>query len=285
MPAKPRVAIVGPGNLGTATALTLRKAGYAVSEIIYREGGRSRARAVALARKVRARTCDFTDAELSAEIIWLCVPDRQIAACATSLAPRTSWKKKIVLHSSGALASDELITLRQLGASAASLHPLMTFVPSSTPSLVGVPFAAEGDSLALRAARAIVRDLGGDIFLINKENKAAYHAWGSFSSPLLIALLVTAEQVAHSAGIRGSAARKRMLPILRQTLSNYAEKGAAKAFSGPIIRGDADTVRKHLETLKRIPDALQVYVALARSALRTLPNEERDQLEAVLANW
>ncbi len=263
--------------------LMLRKAGYTVDEVVYRERGRSRARARSLAQKLGARACELTMTRLSAEVVWFCVPDREIAACAASIAPRAAWKEKIVLHSSGALASDELSALRQLGASAASLHPFMTFVPSSTPSLVGVPFAVEGDPRALRAARIIVRDLGGETFAIKKKDKAAYHAWGSFSSPLLIALLVTAEQVAHRAGVRGPAARNRMLPILQQTLTNYAEKGAAKAFSGPIIRGDAETVRKHLEILREVPGALQVYVALARSALRNLPNQERAQLEAVLA--
>ena len=100
------------------------------------------------------------------------------------------------MHSSGALTSDELAVLRSQGASVASVHPLMTFVQGSRPSLAGVSFAVEGDSAAVRLARRIVKDVGGKAYSILKKDKAAYHAWGTFASPLLTALLATAEEVA-----------------------------------------------------------------------------------------
>lgn len=162
------------------------------------------------------------------------------------------------------------------------MHPMMTFVRSVRPSLEGVPFAIEGDRAAERVARRIVRDLGGDPFVIAKRNKAAYHAWGAFASPLLIAALITAEHVAIAAGIRGKAARAKMLPIVQQTIQNYAERGAAAAFSGPIIRGDAQIVRKHLNVLTGVPGAKDVYVALARAALQYLPSRDRKSLKKIL---
>src|SRR5216684_8348937 len=119
----------------------------------------------------------------------------QIAAAARELAPATAWKGKIAFHSSGALASDELNVLRRRGAAVASVHPMMTFVRGSIPSLKGVPFGVEGDAAAVRVARRVVKDLGGEVFTVRKQNKAAYHAWGAFASPLLVAALVTAEQV------------------------------------------------------------------------------------------
>jgi predicted short-subunit dehydrogenase-like oxidoreductase (DUF2520 family) len=192
------------------------------------------------------------------------------------------WNDKVALHSSGALASDELRLLRRRGAAVASVHPLMTFVRGSVPSLNGVPFAFEGDPAAVRIARKIVRDLGGEAFPISRNRKMAYHAWGAFASPLLIALLVTAEKVARAAGLSTAEARRKALPILRQTLANYEKLGSAGAFSGPIVRGDAQVVRRHLLELKKVPEARAVYVALARAGLRHLPAGNRRELQKLL---
>jgi predicted short-subunit dehydrogenase-like oxidoreductase (DUF2520 family) len=210
------------------------------------------------------------------------VPDREIAAAARRLASVVDWTKKIAFHSSGALASDELKSLRQRGAAVASVHPLMTFVSGSMPSLIGVPFAMEGDAAAVRSARQIVRALGGEAFTIRKQHKAAYHAWGAFASPLLVAMLVTAEQLARKAGLSAVEARKMVLPIVRQTIANYGALGAAGAFSGPIVRGDAEIVRKHLRVVREVPETTDVYLALAQAALRYLPARNRADLKRAL---
>jgi predicted short-subunit dehydrogenase-like oxidoreductase (DUF2520 family) len=280
--AKPSIAIVGPGNLGSALAARLHDAGYQVREIVSPESRSSQKKGRALARAVGARFAAVSRAGLETNVVWLCVPDREISSAARVLAPQTEWEGKVALHSSGALASDELQVLRRRGASVASLHPLMTFVSGSTPALVGVPFAVEGDRAAVRLARRIVRDLKGELFTIAKQKKSAYHAWGAFTSPLLLAALVTAEQVAKIAGIDRKTARRRMLPIVRQTIENYVRNGPARAFSGPLIRGDAETVLKHLKALGRVGSARDVYLALARSALANLPVRNRKSLEKIL---
>jgi predicted short-subunit dehydrogenase-like oxidoreductase (DUF2520 family) len=192
------------------------------------------------------------------------------------------WKGRVALHSSGALASDELAVLRERGASVASVHPMMTFVRGSRPSLAGVSFAIEGDRAAVRWARRIVKDLGGHAFAIRKKDKAAYHAWGTFASPLFTALLATTEQVAATAGVARKAAKRRMIPILLQTLANYAAFDAGSAFSGPIVRGDVDTVKRHLRMLADAPTAREVYTALARAALLYLPAKRKSELSKVL---
>src|SRR5256885_14754074 len=275
MPAKPQIAIVGPGRLGGALSLALTEAGYRVREVISRDAPSSQKRARDIARKTRSLTTTLKTANLNSDLIWFCVPDREIALAARALIPSAEWKGKVAFHSSGALASDELNLLRRRGAVVASVHPMMTFVRGSVPSLKGVAFALEGDAKGIRLARKITRDLGGDAFSISKTNKIAYHAWGGFSSPLLVAMLVTAERVAKAAGLSAAQARKIMLPIVKQTLANYSALGPGGAFSGPIVRGDATIVRKHLRTLQKIPRAKEVYVALARAALQYLPARNR----------
>jgi predicted short-subunit dehydrogenase-like oxidoreductase (DUF2520 family) len=213
--------------------------------------------------------------------VWFCVPDGEIVKCARLLAAR-DWAGKVAVHSSGAMTSDVLGVLRKRGARVASVHPMMTFVEGITPDLNGVGFAIEGDRETVQTIGKIVRRLGGESFRIAAEDKTLYHAWGTFLSPLLTALLAAGEQVAQGAGVSSSRVRRWMLPIVRQTVENYAKQGGARGFSGPIIRGDVATIRKHLQVLRKLPVAREVYVALARSALRTLPARHAKELKALL---
>lgn len=278
---KPSIAIVGPGNLGTALARSLHTAGYDISTIVTRTTKASQRKGKLLAKKIGTSVAS-TLADSSFTLAWLCVPDSQIANAARTFASQTEWKGKIALHSSGALPSQALAPLRKRGAAIASLHPLMTFVPRSNPSLAGVSFAVEGDARAVRIARRIVQDLAGRPYSISKRDKAAYHAWCTFASPLLTALLATSDQVAALAGIGKKAAARRMTPILLQTIHNYANLGPAAGFSGPIIRGDIVTLEKHLLVLRKVPAARDAYLSLARSALEFLPAKNQQQLKRLL---
>ncbi len=316
MTRKPTVAIVGAGSLANFLAVALHDAGFTITEIVARDSPRSRRRARALAAKVGARAVTAHSAALDATLFWFCVPDREIrgaaSALAVSLAARAAAHKKggvpskvpsrlpskfpskfpnkvpnkvrFALHSSGALLSRELEPLCQAGATVASVHPLMTFVAGAHPSLTGVPFAIEGDDAATRVARRIVRELGGESFSLAAARKAAYHAWATMTSPLLLAYLVTLEEAAQAAGLTPEQARRKSLPIITQTLANYSRLGPAQSFSGPLVRGDAETVAKHLAVLKKHPGAREVYVALARAAMRGLPVKNRDGLKRLLRN-
>jgi len=160
----------------------------------------------------------------------------------------------------------------------------MTFVHGTSVPLREVPFTVEGDSAAVRAARRVIDGIGGVAHSIRKQDKAAYHLWATFASPLMTALFATAEQVASIAHIPSAESRKRVIPMLQQTLDNYARLGAADGFSGPIIRGDSQTVERHLHELKDAPVAREVYVALARAALRFLPSKRKSALKRLLGS-
>ena len=313
----PRITLVGPGNLANALAAALHIAGYVIEAIVASGRAGSLRRARILAKKVGALAVTAEQSAIHAEVVWFCVPDGAIAGAAKTLKPTADWTGKIALHSSGALSSDELATLRRAGAAVASAHPLMTFVRrsriqqpgvqqpgvrqprvrqtrvrqtrarqtrvgQSTAPLAGVPFAMEGDKMAVRAARRIVKHLGGESCAIRKHDKAAYHAWASFASPLLTALLVTSEQVAAAAGLRPAVAKKRMLPMIRQTLANYAAWGGSAAFSGPIVRGDAATIKRHLDSLRTDRIAGNVYRSLVRAAVAYLPGKNKKMVRAAV---
>jgi predicted short-subunit dehydrogenase-like oxidoreductase (DUF2520 family) len=275
--------IVGPGKLGTGMALALRAAGYRIAEVVSRDQPRSRRRARSLARLTGARAATIAEADFSAPLVWLCVPDDAIAGCAADLARRRHWEGRTVLHASGALSSAELAPLRRRGAVVASLHPMMSFAGGrAAPVLRGVLFALEGDAAAAPVARRIVRDLKGELFPIRGAAKPLYHAWGSFSSPLLMATLATGELVARRAGVPAAKVRRAIRPIVERTLQNYLRAGTAAAFTGPLVRGDLLTITRHLEALRKIPRAHAAYVALLRSALDLLPVKKSREVARLL---
>jgi predicted short-subunit dehydrogenase-like oxidoreductase (DUF2520 family) len=302
----PSIAIVGAGNLATFLAISLHRAGFNIAEIISRETPRSLRNARSLAAKIGAHGVTDKSAKLDAELVWLCVPDREIrnAALAVSerlrvlkhqssreisearLEKKDSEREKsrlnFAFHSSGALSSRELDPLRRAGLATASVHPLMTFVPHTNPSLTEVPFALEGDAKATGIAKQIVRKLGAKTVFVSASNKSAYHAWATLASPLFLAFLVTLEEAALAAGIKRRDARAMSLPIIRQTLENYSRLGSAHSFSGPIIRGDVQTVAKHLALLKAHSKTREVYRALAIMAIDKLPSRNKREFRRLL---
>ena len=253
------------GRLGTALAQRLSEAGYEVSKINSR-GSRHPSR-------------------LIADVIWFCVPDAEVLTVVRSFS-KAEWKEKFAFHSSGVLTSEVIASfLRREGARVASVHPLMTFVKGSVPQLRGVPFAIEGDPSAVRAAQQITHELGGRAVGISKRDKVAYHAFATMICPLLVSLLAASEKAAALAGLANAEARRRMMPIIQQTLRNYEKLGPAGAFSGPIVRGDVETVRAHLEALSKAPAAKTAYCALAKAALEYLPSKNKEEIRDQLGEF
>ena len=287
------VTLIGLGNWGTALASALDAAKIPVRAIVVRK---IRAEDRRLAKKYGAELRTLAGvarnaAKLEAEIFWICTPDAAIAATAAALV-RQGWiaRKPVVLHSSGALASTELAAAREAGASVASVHPMMSFprrvgATDDAVSLRGVPFALEGDARAVRMARRVVRALGGEPFAIRTEDKAMYHAFGAFASPLVTALLTAAVKTGEAAGLSQADAMRRMRPMVERTVEKFFAHGPAKSLSGPVARGDAATVARHLAALRLLTqgELLEIYCALQRFAVEALPGKNKAALGRVLA--
>jgi len=281
------VAIIGPGNWGISLAHALGIAGVPLGEVIVRAGGgRSPGGSAKPSHALPITT--FARAKLEADVLWLCVPDAAIPAVTRRLVQRgaalgTKLKGQIVVHSSGALSAEVLKAAVNAGASVASVHPMMSF-PTRTPvPLQGVPFGIEADAASRRILNAIVRQIGGRPFPIKAGNKALYHAVGVLSSPLLVSHLVAAQQAAALAGFSPRQARSLIEPIAQATLGSFFLRGAQKSFSGPIARGDVQTIRLHLQALEPHPMLAGVYRSLALYAMETLPAPGRKELRRLLS--
>jgi predicted short-subunit dehydrogenase-like oxidoreductase (DUF2520 family) len=282
---KKSVTVIGPGSLGSALTVSLKEAGLKVVEVVYRSGGNktTRLKAETIARRVGAQAVSFGEAKFAADIVWICVADRSIAEVALKLAKQGDWRGKAVFHASGALSSDELKPLRKRGAKVASVHPMMTFVAGVAPSIKGVVFAVEGDAAALRIARAVIAQLGGESFVLAKKDKPLYHALGAFASPLVVAQTAAAERIGRKLGLTPQKTRRVIASILRQTVENYLKHGPAAAFSGPLVRGDVQTVRSNIMALKRVHGVSEIYRALAKVALEDLPVKNAKKIRRLLS--
>ncbi len=282
---QPSVSIIGLGNWGSSLAHALGVAGVRLDEVV--SGAHTAAGAAKWGRTLPLTT--FDRAQFKADVLWLCVPDAAIARVTSRLVKRVEklvgergLKGQIVVHSSGALSGQVLQSAAHAGASVASVHPVMSF-PTRTPvALEGVSFGIEADAASRRILSAIVRQIGGRPFSIKAASKALYHAVGVLSSPLLVSHLAAAQEAAALAGFSPRQARRLIEPIARATLDNFFLRGAGKSFSGPIARGDVETIRLHLRALKPHPMLAGVYRSLALYALDTLPASSKKDLRASL---
>ena len=268
---KPDVSIIGTGRLGTALAIALSSEGYSINALIARRRGNARRAAALLDGPTRVMAVkDLADSPAPG-LLLIATPDDQIATVAEMLG-ELDWldgKMPTVLHTSGALSSDVLTPLRDKGWSTGSLHPLVSVSePKAGARLLrGAFWCVEGDRLAVRQGKAIVRDLEGKSFSISADKKPLYHAAAVMVSGNVTALFDVALEMLGQCGLEPTQARQALLPLLASAVRNLEEMETSRALTGTFARGDVETVKRHLETLKGNKSALEIYRVLGLRSL------------------
>ena len=268
---KPDVSIIGTGRLGTALAIALSSEGYSINALIARRRGNARRAAALLDGPIRVMAVkDLADSPAPG-LLLIATPDDQIATVAEMLG-ELDWlngKTPTVLHTSGALSSDVLTPLRDKGWSTGSLHPLVSVSePKAGARLLrGAFWCVEGDRRAVRQGKAIVRDLEGKSFSISADKKPLYHAAAVMVSGNVTALFDVALEMLGQCGLERTQARQALLPLLASAVRNLEEMETSRALTGTFARGDVETVKRHLETLKGNKSALEIYRVLGLRSL------------------
>lgn len=196
-----------------------------------------------------------------ADVVLLAVPDAAIAAAAAVVAPG-----RLVGHLSGATGLAPLAPHEAFG-----LHPLMTVTASGAPFAGAAAAVAGTTERALRTAHEMASALGMRGFVVRDEDRAAYHAAASIASNYLVALEGFAEELAATAGVDRTA----LVPLVRASVDNWAERGAPAALTGPVARGDHETVRRQRDAVvERLPHRVELFDALTRATreLAASPN-------------
>lgn len=282
---KASVSIVGAGRLGQALALALRASGYPILAFVARRVSHAR-KAAGLFNKSEKQVLSLRANQLDqlppSDLIIITTPDdaiedtaRQLAACEIGRVSR-----RTVLHTSGALSSEVLSPLTKAGFHTGSLHPLVSVSESEAgaKALRGAFYCVEGDREAMRLARVVVSDLGGNSFSIRPESKALYHAAAVMASGHVVALFDFATEMLAACGVRRKNARRILMPLLKSTVNNLTQSDAEKALTGTFARGDLATVKRHLAALSRkeFAEALEIYKLLGHRSMKLAEKNELD---------
>jgi predicted short-subunit dehydrogenase-like oxidoreductase (DUF2520 family) len=245
-----RIGFIGAGKVATAFGRYLHGHGISISGYFDRH-----AEKVARASQI-THSRPYPDAATVAEhseILLITTRDDQIeGACEDLCRQKCIGAHHLVGHMSGAHSSRILAEAGQRGATVFSLHPLQAFADEDK-ALAELPstyFSLEGEGERLQPVRQLLSQIGNRYFLITPENKSLYHLSACILSNYLVTLMDNGLAALEKSGIDPQEGFQAMRPLIEGTLSNIARLGPAKALTGPIARGDAGTVRQHLQALK-----------------------------------
>jgi predicted short-subunit dehydrogenase-like oxidoreductase (DUF2520 family) len=260
---KTRVGVVGAGRVGAVLAAALRAAGHDVVAVAG-ESPASRTRIETLLPGVHvdkpsavARACD---------LLLLTVPDDMLGNVVAMLSASGAIRPgQRVVHTSGKHGLAVLQPAADLGAEVLAMHPAMTFTGTDV-DLGRLPGCVYGVTATLdthELATELVSDLGGSIVWVPEDRRALYHAGLAHGANHLVTLVTQAMDLLRASGAQDPAATLR--PLLNAALDNALSYGSA-ALTGPIVRGDVETVRAHLTDIAtESPETLESYVAMARA--------------------
>jgi predicted short-subunit dehydrogenase-like oxidoreductase (DUF2520 family) len=261
-PAQLQVGVVGAGRVGTVLAVALSRAGHRVVA--------ASAVSAASVRRIRANLPDTVirqPAEVVAQsgLVLLTVPDDVLAGLVAGLASTgADLSGRLLAHASGRHGLAVLEPATQLGAMPLALHPVMTFTgrPDDVDRLAGISFGVTAPEALRPVAEALVVEMGGEPFFIGEELRDLYHAALSIAANHLVTLVTQSSDLLRQAGV---AEPGRMLgPLLSAALDNALRLGDA-GLTGPVARGDAETVAGHIRALRAAsPEVLPSYLAMAR---------------------
>lgn len=261
------LSIIGAGRVATALGrLLARHASVQVRDVL----ARSVASAKAAVDFIGAGTPVAAFADLrAADVFLLAVPDDQIAdCCAQLIASRVVGAGAIVFHCSGALGADVLAPARGAGAAVASLHPVRSFADPAgvADDFAGTCCGIEGDRAATDVLRQLFDALGARVIQIDAAHKTLYHAAAVFASNYVVTLIDVAMQVYGQAGVAPAVALEMIAPLLRESAENAFRLGPADALTGPIARGDTNTVMRQQAALAAWhPAHATLYAQLAEA--------------------
>jgi predicted short-subunit dehydrogenase-like oxidoreductase (DUF2520 family) len=207
--------------------------------------------------------------------LFFATPDDRILD-AYNAAKKFIRHKTLVGHFSGLLTSTVFpfskYTCR------ASIHPFATFPYISVPPLrKKYPLFTEGDAQALRKVRAIFTEKHFTIHSIRKKNKVLYHLIAVFASNFLIGLMSAAQSTSKRIGWEEKDFNDLVIPIMKETIMNARALGISKALTGPLARGDISTIKKHLKTLNKNKNVLNIYKTLSIQLIVSMDNPDNSR--------
>jgi predicted short-subunit dehydrogenase-like oxidoreductase (DUF2520 family) len=197
-------------------------------------------------------------------VLFLCIPDAALAGMAERIASMHPARDLAIVHTSGALGLDVLAALRPNAVG--SFHPLQPFPAPRPPSAFrGITIAIDASTPALaRRLGVVARRLGATARRVDSSQRARYHASAVFASSFLTVVVAEAVRLLQGVGWSEKDSLAALMPLIEGSLENIRRRGPVHAMTGPLRRGDAETVARHLEGI----DNADLYRMLGLVALR-----------------
>lgn len=262
-----RLFFVGPGRAGLSLGYALWQAG-AIDSITYSGRKPDPPPHPLFISGVARYVFGMERPEPGTTAVFLGVPDEVLPGISVALAAHGDAPPGCAaFHLSGALGTDALAPLVEKGYDVGSIHPLQSLADPilGAELLKGVFFAVSGEPAAISAARRILNPLGGSVLTIPVTRRPLYHAAAVFASNYLAGLIGAAGRLMALAGVPEDEALQAILPLARGSLENLGRLGPVRALTGPVSRGDVETVRLHLRTLE--PRERTLYASLGLEIL------------------
>jgi predicted short-subunit dehydrogenase-like oxidoreductase (DUF2520 family) len=258
-------ALVGPGRLGLRLALRLVERGYRCTAVRGRRPLAAGWRAL-LPSATLVDTWEAPSAWSPPALLFLCVGDGSVTVAAADLAAAFALTGVTLLHTSGLLTAESLAPGREAGARVASWHPLQSFPPRELGPVAwdGVPCAVEGDAAAVDVGFAVARDLGLRPWLIDPADKALYHAAAAVAANLTHVLVAAARDLLTGCGLPAAAGGHPLQALVDTAVRAALTAPGLAGLTGPLARGDLDTVARHLAALPpALAEAYRAVIAVA----------------------
>ena len=286
---KDSIAILGMGRVGTAVGSLLRSAGYRIVAVASRSVGSAEKGVKYTGGKVYT---SLAGAASQAECIFITTGDDAIASVCEEISRKGgAGAGKKVVHMSGAGKLDLLESAHSTGSRIASMHPIQSFasVEGAVKNIPGSTFGVTAEEEIRDWAVQIVRDLGGVPFFVSDADRPLYHAAACIASNYLVALMYVVEEVYKSVGLNRESAIKAFWPLVTGTINNIENRGTVQSLTGPISRGDIETVKKHIEAFRdKLPQFLDLYNIMGVFASdiglknKTLTHRKAEEIKSLL---
>lgn len=271
----PLINIIGAGRLGKTLGLLIVKNKAGSIQAVCNQSIESSRLAIAFI----AQGEPFKDVSLlpKADITLITTPDDKIQVLAKRLSTSPTLQEgSVVIHCSGSLSSEVLDAVKSKHCYVASVHPMHSF---ANPSLSVTTFtntycALEGDLKAQEIAKALFQALGANPYTLESDKKVLYHAAGTIASNYLVTLCNQSKLCLQQAGVEEVLAMKIITGLMQSTVNNLATTLSPEdSLTGPIKRGDLETISKHIQTLSPDKESLKFYCEMGLLTLKLVDNE------------
>ncbi len=268
--AKPKISIIGPGVVGQAIGRLLKARRYPVAGVAG-TSARKTHQAVAFIGGGRAARSPAAAAR-GADVVFITTPDRMIRPVCEEIVEGGGLKRgAAVIHCSGAFGLELLEAAHSRKALTVALHPLQSFASpkAALKRMKGTCFTFDGDEAAAETVESIVSALGGRMLSISPQNRAVYHAATCVLSNYLVAIADLGTILLKQSGLPEKEAVRAVRPLIEGTVENIGAVGLPHALTGPIARGDTETVERHLQALAGFPyEIRRLYCELGLYTVR-----------------